>query len=137
MALLKTLERLIKLGFSDQKVAVKTDSLLMANQSNERYKVKSSNFFPLYMRVMKLMSRFQDIRVDWVPREENSEADALSRKGYIEYIEENPELLKKYERYLATPRQKKILRELGFEISEYMSKRDASRVIKKHMKKRR
>jgi len=137
MALLKALEKLIALEMFDEKIVIKTDSLLVANQLNGRYKVRSYNLFSIYMRIMKLMSRFQDIRVDWIPREENKEADTLSRKGYVKYIEENPEVLKKYERYMATPRQMKLLRELGLEINKYMSRREASRAIKKHIKKRR
>lgn len=136
MALIKALEKLLELGFKDEKIIVKTDSLLIANQINGRYRVRAYNLVPLFNKAMTLISRFKDIRIDWVPREENEEADQLSRKGYIEYIKSNPELLKKYRRYMTTPRQKKLLESLGLSSELYMSRREAYKVISKKIRRR-
>jgi ribonuclease HI len=39
------------------------------------------------------MSEFQDIRIKWVPREKNREADRLTNKAYNKAIQDNPEYL--------------------------------------------
>jgi ribonuclease HI len=57
------------------------------------YKVKAKRIISLYKQVLILMSKFQDIRIKWVPREKNREADRLTNKAYNKALQENPEYL--------------------------------------------
>ena len=58
-------------------VSVKTDSELMAKQVTGVYAVKHENIKPLVEQVKHLISGFKKFQITHVPREENSEADAL------------------------------------------------------------
>jgi ribonuclease HI len=61
-------------------VSIKTDSLLMCNQIKGSYKVKHGNIIPLIAQVKHLASGFKTFQIAHVPREQNSEADALVRQ---------------------------------------------------------
>jgi ribonuclease HI len=83
-AIIKGLEYL-----ADQKVAepvlVRGDSKLVIEQSAGRWKVKSPNIAPLNARVRELFFKFPSLTFEWVPREQNREADALTNLAYAEF----------------------------------------------------
>ena len=58
-----------------------TDSDLMANQINKRWKVKHPHIKPLHKQVMLVLSSFRDFSITWIPRENNSHADFLSNEA--------------------------------------------------------
>ena len=61
-------------------VSVKTDSELMCKQVSGEYKVKHENIKPLFVQVKHLVTGFKSFRITHVPREQNTEADALVRQ---------------------------------------------------------
>ena len=61
-------------------VSVKADSELMCKQVSGEYKVKHENIKPLFVQVKHLVTGFKLFRITHVPREQNSEADALVRQ---------------------------------------------------------
>ena len=61
-------------------VRVKTDSELMCKQVTGEYAVKHENLKPLFDQVKHLRTGFKSFQIAHVPREENSEADALVRQ---------------------------------------------------------
>ena len=61
-------------------VSVKTDSELMAKQVSGAYAVKHENIKPLFDQVKHLVTGFKKFQIAHVPREQNSEADALVRQ---------------------------------------------------------
>jgi len=61
-------------------VSVKTDSELMCKQICGAYAVKHENIKPLFGRVKHLITGFKSFQIAHVPREQNSEADALVRQ---------------------------------------------------------
>jgi ribonuclease HI len=63
------------------KVLLKGDSQLVISQIKGDYKVKSADLVGLYREVMELIRGFESVELVHVPREENSEADALSNKA--------------------------------------------------------
>lgn len=85
-AVIAVLEWLLANGFADERIEVRSDSQLCVYQLTGRYSVNSERIWPLYERVVDdLLSRFRKkVRFRWVPREQNVEADALSRKAYNE-----------------------------------------------------
>ncbi len=62
-----------------KKLNIKTDSLLMANQVNGVYKVKNARILKLYQELKRLLGGFDKWKIEFVPREENTEADKMSK----------------------------------------------------------
>lgn len=54
------------------------DSALLVNQLNGRWKVKAEHLKPLHKQALSLIQQFADIKITWVPRKANAEADALA-----------------------------------------------------------
>lgn len=78
-ALIRALEEARALGCS--RIAVITDSELMARQLNGRYAVKAEHLLPLFQRATYLLSQFDTASVTHTRRENNKRADALSNLG--------------------------------------------------------
>lgn len=85
------LEYLIKNGLTEEKVVIRSDSQLCIYQLQGRYKVNAPRIIPKYKKAKKLiMKQFKEIKFEWVPRNQNKEADLLSRKAYNEYLQNKP-----------------------------------------------
>ncbi|MEX0991794.1 MAG: reverse transcriptase-like protein [Actinomycetota bacterium] len=78
-AMIAGLERAAELGAGE--VTVKSDSNLLVEQMNGRYRVKHPNLKPLYAEALGLASRFERITYTHVRREFNTEADRLANIG--------------------------------------------------------
>ncbi|MET0800820.1 MAG: ribonuclease HI family protein [Actinomycetota bacterium] len=78
-AVIRGLERARELGATD--VLLRSDSQLLINQLNGRYRVKSPNLLPLHQRVRELAASFVSIEFEHVRRERNVEADRLANAG--------------------------------------------------------
>lgn len=83
---LKALEWALSNGLSDETVHVRGDSELVIRQLKGEYKVKSPSIVGLFKRVRELITQFSSISFQWVPREKNREADALTNRAYAEFI---------------------------------------------------
>jgi len=59
-------------------LAVRSDSELLVRQMQGRYKVKSPDLRPLHERAQKMARGLAHFDIEHVPREQNSEADALA-----------------------------------------------------------
>lgn len=59
------------------KVLIKTDSQLVANQLQGKYKLKEKELFPYFIEVWNLQQDFQQVSFELIPREENRLADSL------------------------------------------------------------
>lgn len=92
-ALAKALQWLLANNLGSTKVIIKSDSQLIVNQLAGDYKVKAKRIISLYKQVLILRSKFQDIQIEWIPREKNREADRLTNKAYNKALQENPEYL--------------------------------------------
>ncbi|MCK5848905.1 MAG: ribonuclease HI family protein [Caldisericia bacterium] len=78
-AVCKALERCILLHLTD--VTVYCDSLLVVNQCNHKWKVRSGDLYPLYNTVMKLSRELHTVTFIHIPREKNSHADRLCNEA--------------------------------------------------------
>src|SRR5262249_6523790 len=65
-------------------VVVRMDSKLVVEQMNGNYKIKHPNLKPLAARVSALLPEFNSVTFTHIPREENSDADALANKAMDE-----------------------------------------------------
>jgi len=83
-AVIEALRWLLSAGHSGEPVELRSDSQLVTRQLAGDYAVRSGRIRPLYDQARALLSQFRDIRLRWVPRDQNEEADALSRCAYAE-----------------------------------------------------
>lgn len=72
------LERLVADHY-DGPVIVRGDSQLVIRQMTGEYEVKAEHLKAYHDRLAQLMRRFREVRFEWVPREQNTRADALSK----------------------------------------------------------
>lgn len=94
-ALARALEWLETNNFTSEKILVKSDSQLVVNQMNGKYKVKAKKIIPLYRKAVLMRNKFPALEIVWVPREQNKEADKLTNIAYNKALQENPEYLDK------------------------------------------
>jgi len=59
-------------------IVLRGDSQLILRQLQGLYKVRSPLLAPLYWRARELLAEFPDVRLEWVPRERNVDADRLA-----------------------------------------------------------
>lgn len=78
-AVISALEKALSLGI--KRVELRSDSELVVNQINGRYRVKNKGLKPLHQKVLKLRSRLESFSAIHIPRERNREADKLAEKS--------------------------------------------------------
>ncbi len=78
-AVITALEKAISLGA--KQVILKSDSELVVQQINGRYKIKNAALRPLYQEVVKLTGSLESFTISYVPRAQNAEADSLANKA--------------------------------------------------------
>jgi len=61
-----------------QSLEINTDSQLLARQLNKIYKVKHPGIVNLYNRAAHLLTGFEKVLINHIPRQENSLADKLA-----------------------------------------------------------
>jgi len=69
------------LAHGARRVLVRLDSELVANQLSGRFKVRDRKLIDAYFRVERVLSKFEDVRFEAIPREENTRADRLAQIG--------------------------------------------------------
>jgi ribonuclease HI len=67
-------------------VEMRSDSQLLVNQMRGIFAVRSLRIAGLHRELQQLARRFPHLQWRWAPREENTEADALSRRAYAEAV---------------------------------------------------
>lgn len=77
-AVVRALEEIEKLG--EKEVTIRSDSQLIIRQLNGEYKVKEPHLLELKKKVDMFRSKMK-IKFEHVPREENSNADELSKQA--------------------------------------------------------
>jgi ribonuclease HI len=80
-ALVEALKRLKDLGVEGD-VLIRSDSTLLVGQMSEGWKVKGGMYVDKLKEARDLLKEFGSIRFEWIPREQNSEADLLTRVAY-------------------------------------------------------
>jgi ribonuclease HI len=81
LALIEGLEALLDMGVNDQPVEVFGDAKGIIDQMLGHSAVNSPRIQPLYRRAMKLATYFPQLRLKWMPRKHNKEADQLTRRA--------------------------------------------------------
>lgn len=76
-ALKKAKQILGKEKAAETEVEVRSDSELLVNQLNGKYKIKEEDFFPLFIEIWNLRQDFAGAVFRHIPREQNKIADKL------------------------------------------------------------
>ena len=83
-ALIKALAYLVAEG--SPTVKIHTDSQLVASQMNGLWKVKDPKLRILHSEAKKLVSLIPTFEIEYIPRENNTEADALANEAIDRYF---------------------------------------------------
>ncbi len=83
-ALAEAVKKLKALGVEGD-VLVRSDSKLLIGHMSEGWKVKGGMYVEKLKEVRDLLREFGSIRFEWIPREQNKEADLLTRVAYDRY----------------------------------------------------
>lgn len=84
-ALCEALKECLKRGFEHEPIEVYSDNQMVVRQMRGEYGCHGGLYIPKYLEAKTLADKFKSIRFSWIPREENTEADALTRRAYEEY----------------------------------------------------
>lgn len=84
-AMIRAFEWLIAHGYSGAEVLVRGDSQLSIRQMQGVYAVRAPRVAPLYAEAKRLVRNFEKVEFEWIPREENGEADLLSELALRDY----------------------------------------------------
>ncbi len=75
---LKKIKQLIgKEKSKKNEIEIRSDSELLINQLNGRYKIKEKNLIPFFIEIWNLKQDFSKVKFTQIPREENKRADLL------------------------------------------------------------
>lgn len=82
-AVLEAVKSLIELKLVDKPITIYTDSKLVVEQLNNNFVCRSPKLIPFRDEIWKLTELFNSyVTFKWIPREQNQEADSLSRTLY-------------------------------------------------------
>jgi ribonuclease HI len=87
-AMINAFKWLIENGYGGADVVVKGDSQLSIRQMQGVYAVRAPRIIPLHQEAKRLAAAFRSVRFQWIPREENREADMLSELALRDYWRE-------------------------------------------------
>lgn len=73
------LKWLIKTKRTNQPVLVRGDNMMSVMQMAGKWKAKRGRYIPLYLECRELAKQFRNITFMWIPREQNGEADEISK----------------------------------------------------------
>ena len=68
-------------------VLLRSDSRLLVEQLAGRFRVKDPTLRRLHEEARRLMAMFEDVSLEHVPREQNSDADRLANIGIDEWLD--------------------------------------------------
>lgn len=83
-ALILALEHLQKTD--NKEIIIHTDSQLVANQMNGKWRVKDEGLKELNSQARKLAIKLDNLTVTYIPRNQNKEADRLANEAINEYF---------------------------------------------------
>lgn len=78
------LEYLLSKGLNKQPIKICGDSKLVIQQMFGTWRIKQGLYVGLALECRELLKRFPYIRGRWIPREENTVADELSKRKMLE-----------------------------------------------------
>ena len=77
------LEYLLEMGYEKEEIHVFGDSNLVIKQMFGTWKMRKGFYIPIAKKAKVLVKKFKNMKGFWIPREENSIADELSKAELI------------------------------------------------------
>ena len=68
----------------DEDITVFSDSTLLVNQMKGKWRFKKGAYREKYLAAKELVTRFSKLKLVWIPREKNAEADELTNVAFYE-----------------------------------------------------
>ena len=81
---------MLTLGLENSDIEVRSDSNLLVQQVNGEWQVRNPKLKLLHERVSGLLPRFKRLQLKWIQRDENDEADVLTKEAYESYMRTAP-----------------------------------------------
>jgi ribonuclease HI len=78
------LEKLIELGMKKERILVRGDNMITIMQMAGKWRARRGLYIPYFQKCEALVRQFPRIDFEWIPREQNGEADELSKRVLIE-----------------------------------------------------
>jgi len=80
------LAALLNMGLEQEQILWRNDASFVMGQMSGQMKVQTqrqekrlNSYYPLFQEAQRLVQNFRSIHFQWIPREQNTEADALSK----------------------------------------------------------
>lgn len=86
-ALVEVLRKLRELKI-EREVVIRSDSQLLVGQMSKGWEVKGGGYLEELKEARDLLKEFRYVTFVWIPREQNEEADLLSRIAYEKHKKE-------------------------------------------------
>lgn len=83
-ALVMVLKRLRQLRLTSG-VKIRSDSKLVVGQMSGAWKAKRGSYLEKFVEATHLAKDFDGLEFEWIPREQNAEADLLTRLAYAQH----------------------------------------------------
>lgn len=81
---LSAMQWLLENGFDDDHIQIYGDNMMSVKQLAGEWRALKGRYLPLYREARALALRFSSINFKWIPREQNSEADEISKQVLID-----------------------------------------------------
>jgi len=82
IAVYRALQEILSNGFHEDTILINSDAQLIVEQLSGRQQVaKGGAYVNVYLEVKKLLKHFPNIKLQHVPREENTEANMLASRA--------------------------------------------------------
>ncbi len=81
LAMLEGLEAMLDMGIQKERVRVVGDARSVIQQMQGMAAVRSAGIIGLHQRALRLSAQFKRIKWLWIPRNENKDADQLTRRA--------------------------------------------------------
>jgi ribonuclease HI len=82
VAVISALEWLLGSRYSDRMGIIRSDSQQIIGQIGGSYEVRPEDLIPFHKAAMRLIKHFRRLKLEWIPREQNKEADRLAWQAY-------------------------------------------------------
>ena len=81
-SLIRALSELLNLGFHEEEIVLYSDAeMIVLQMSGERKVDKGGAYVPQHFRAKELVKHFPHLKIEWIAREENYEANMLASKA--------------------------------------------------------
>lgn len=76
---IRVLEFLKEKNLCNEQITIHADSKLVIEQMSGNWQIRQGLYVPLALNALKLLKDFTNLRLQWIPREENGICDCLSK----------------------------------------------------------